>query len=620
MSVYLQVDNLSKSYGEKLLFSGVSFSITEGEKVALIAGNGVGKSTMLNIINGLDVAESGKVVINKDINVSYLRQNPLMDENNTVMEQVFASSDKVTVAVKQYETALKSGNENDLQKASELMDIFEAWDYERKIKNILDILKITELNQLVSELSGGQKRRLSLANALINKPDFLILDEPTNHLDFEMIEWLEEYLSKEKITVLLVTHDRYFLDRVCNVILEIDRNVLYRYRGNYQNYLIKRQQRIETDISDVEKAKNMLRKEAEWMSRMPQARATKAKSRIENFYKIQEKASKNVSEQQLNIEIETRRLGKKILEVSELNKSFNDKILIKDFTYKFSRNDKIGFVGKNGVGKSTLLNILTENLLPDSGIIEKGETVVYGYYKQENSDIDENKRVIDVIKDISELITLGNGKTMSASRFLEYFLFPPAIQYNLVSKLSGGERRRLYLMTVLMQNPNFLIMDEPTNDLDIMTLNVLEDYLSNFSGCLIIVSHDRYFTDKLAESLFVFEGEGVIRDFPGNYTAYREYVISNTPTKKKEIEKESENKRNSNRSTVKKLSYKEKLEFESLESEIQDLTQEKDTIENLLNSGKLSSDEIQEKAERLSVVMEEIDNKEFRWLELSELV
>ncbi len=621
MSVYLQVDNISKSYGDKLLFSDVSFSINRGQKTGLIAGNGAGKTTMLNIIAGLDNPENGKIIVNKDINISYLRQNPDLNSENTVIEQVFSSSDKLVSAVKNYEKALEEENLKDIQKTSEQMDLLQAWDYERKIKQVLSILKIYDLNQSVSELSGGQKRRLSLANALINNPDFLIMDEPTNHLDFEMIEWLEEYLDKEKITLLLVTHDRYFLDKVCDYIIEISDETSYIYRGNYAYYLEKSSERRTKNIADVEKAKNLLRRESEWMNRMPQARATKAKYRIAGFYKLKDKASKNLSEKKLNLEIETQRLGKKILELFNINKSFDDKILVKDFSYKFSRNEKIGIVGVNGVGKSTFLNVITENIPPDSGTIEKGETVVYGYYKQETPIFEQGKKVIEIITDIAEYISLGTGKNLSASQFLEYFMFPVKMQYNFVEKLSGGEKRRLYLMTVLMKNPNFLIMDEPTNDLDIMTLNVLEDYLLNYSGCLIIVSHDRYFTDKVAGNLFVFEGNGIIRNFPGNYSSYKEYKKETEATQEKEIKKKNEPKKKSvNTSSKKKMSYKEKTEFEGLESEIENLSSVRETIETELNSGKLTTKDFTEKSKRLSELIEQIDEKEFRWLELSELV
>jgi len=620
MISYLQAENVSKSYGDKTLFTNISFSINKDEKVALIAKNGAGKTSLLNILCGKDVPDSGNISYRKDINIGYLEQNPKLFEDKTVIEQVFASSDKIVNAVKEYEEALESDDKNRLQKASEQMDLLKAWDFEVKIKQILDILKITDLHKPVRELSGGQKRRLSLANTLINEPTLLILDEPTNHLDFEMIEWLEEFLAKSNTTMLMVTHDRYFLDKVCNEIIEISDNEIFTYRGNYAYYLEKRQERIIQTNTEIEKSRNLLRKEADWMSRMPQARATKAKYRIDNFYKIKEQAEKRIENTEFDIEIQSRRLGNKILEVYNISKSYNNKCLINDFSYKFTKSEKIGIVGKNGVGKSTLLNILTGNITPDSGIIEKGETVVFGYYTQSGIDLEEDKRVIEVIKEIAEIIEIGKGKQISASQFLEYFLFPPALHYTYVSRLSGGERRRLYLMTVLMKNPNFLILDEPTNDLDIMTLNVLEDFLVNFQGCLILVSHDRYFTDKVVDNLFVFEDNAVIKNFPGNYSAYHDELIEERKLEKKSAIQDKDLKQFKPKQVEekKKLSYKEKSEFESLEKEIHDLNLEKINIENALSDGTCSTNEITEKYQRLTKIIEILDEKEFRWLELSE--
>jgi len=617
---YLQVDNLSKSYGTKSLFEDISFVINKGDKCALIAKNGAGKTTLLNIVMGNDIADEGKVSLTKQISTSYLVQEPEFNGDSTVMEQVFTSSDKVAKVVKEYELAMLSEDEKRIQDAVETMDRLDAWDFEREIKLILTKLKITDFDKKVNILSGGQRKRLALANTLLNKPDFIILDEPTNHLDFEMIEWLEEYLAKSDITVLIVTHDRYFLDKVCNVILEIDDNQVFRYKGNYGYYLRKREERIENMSANIEKAKNLLRTEAKWMSRQPQARATKAKSRIDNFYKIKEKASKQIDTASVSIDVEGKRLGKKIIDVYNISKAYGDLNLIDDFSYKFVRGERIGIFGNNGVGKSTFLNVITNKLKPDSGNFEMGETVSIGYFEQSAVDFDESKRLIDIIKDIAEVISLGKNREMTAGQFAEYFLFPRDMQYNYVSTLSGGEKRRLYLMTVLMKNPNFLILDEPTNDLDIMTLNVLEEYLLGFKGSVIIVSHDRYFIDKVANTLFVFEGNGKIRNFPGNYSAYNHYLIEKGKEQKKESLATAKPKEKKKRvsENKKKLSYKEKLEFENLEIEIENFSNEKTAIEDYLNVGNFDDGNLEEKSKRLSELEDVIDEKEMRWLELSE--
>jgi ATP-binding cassette subfamily F protein uup len=619
MISYLQIENLTKTYGERVLFKDISFSVGKEQKVALIAKNGSGKTSLMNILAGSDVSDSGSVVFRKDIEIGYLEQEPVLNDNFTVIEQVFASSHAVVRAVKEYEAAIQLHDDKILQNAAEQMDRLGAWDYELKIKQILDKLKISDLERPVKELSGGQKKRLALANALINEPDFLMMDEPTNHLDYEMIEWLEEYFAKSKITLLLVTHDRYFLDRVCDVIIEMADNQIYTYYGNYAHYLSKRRERIELFNAEIERAKNLYRREADWMNRMPQARATKAKSRIDNFYKVKEKAGRKLENQEMELEIQTRRLGNKILELEHISKSYGDRVLIKDFSYKFTKNEKIGIFGKNAVGKTTFLNVITEAISADSGTIEKGETVVYGYYTQSGIKLEEDKRVIDVIKDVAEVIETGSGKTLSASQFLDYFLFPPETHYNMVSKLSGGEKRRLYLMTILMKNPNFLILDEPTNDLDIITLNVLEDYLIQFQGCLLIVSHDRYFTDRVVDNLLIFEGDGEIRNFPGNYSAYNEELQARKKEEKRNEEKSE--KTAIEKPKIKdssKMSYKEKKEFEELETHIQNLIKEKHEIEKLLISGTCPINEYSEKSKRLSELAELIDEKEFRWLELSE--
>lgn len=615
---YLNIENLSKSYGEKPLFEDVSFVINKSEKVALIAKNGSGKTSLINIISGKDIADSGKFTINKDISTSFLEQEPEFDGNNTVIEQVFMSSDKITAAVKEYEKAMISGNSKAIESAVEQMDILNAWDYEANIKQILDKFKITDFNQPVRELSGGQKKRLALANTLINNPDFLILDEPTNHLDFEMIEYLETYLTKSHITLFIVTHDRYFLDKVCDRIIEIDGCEVFSYKGYYAHYLEKRAERIEVMYAGIEKAKNLLRKEAEWMNRMPQARSSKSKYRIENFYKIKDKASVRVDDGKIDIDIETRRLGKKVIDVFNISKSYDENILIKDFSYKFDKLEKIGIIGNNGTGKSTLLNILNNDITPDTGYIETGATVHIGYYKQSGLNIEDNKKVIEVIKEIAEVIEVGKNRTLSAAQFLEYFLFPRDMHYNEVKRLSGGEKRRLYLMTILMSNPNFLILDEPTNDLDIMTLNVLEDYLNDFGGTLVVVSHDRYFTDKIADTLFVFEGEGEISHFPGNYSQYIEEKKAKEKSEAKKIAENKPVKEKVKQDYSTRLTYKEKTEFENLEKEIEILNNEKKDLEKTLSIGDLTADEFTQKSIRYQEITELVDEKEYRWLELSE--
>ncbi|WP_372751272.1 ABC-F family ATP-binding cassette domain-containing protein [Labilibaculum sp.] len=618
MISYLQIENLSKSYGDLTLFENINFGVGQGQKIALIAKNGTGKTSLLNIIAGIDSQDTGEVTFRNDIKIAYLEQNPNLDPNNTVLNEVFNSTDPVLSLIRDYERILNENNQELLAEVLEKMDQFKAWDYENKVKQILSKLKITKLDQAIGELSGGQKKRIGLAKVLITDPDFLILDEPTNHLDLEMIEWLEEYLNKSKGTLLMVTHDRYFLDRVCNIIIEMESNSLFTYKGNYSYYLKKRAERIENLNAEVGKAQKQLKTEQEWIRRMPQARGTKAKYRVDAFEDIKKKANSGFKEAGMDLDIRSARLGKKILELEHLYKSYGDIKILEDFSYKFQRGEKIGIVGKNGTGKSTFLNMITRNIEADSGSIEIGETVVYGYYKQDGITINENERIIDVIKEIAESIDLGNGKVMSASQFLEYFLFPAKTQYNQVSKLSGGEKRRLYLMTVLMKNPNFLILDEPTNDLDIMTLNVLEDYLLSFSGCLIIVSHDRYFMDKVVDQLFVFEGNGIIQNFPGNYTIYRE-SLNQQEKEVKKLEKQTAPKKEKPKSEPsKKLSFNEKREFEQLEVDIETLTSEKEEIEIAMSSGNLSNDELIEKANRIKKVIELIDEKEFRWLELSE--
>lgn len=626
MISYLQVDNLSKRFGEQLLFEHISFGVGKGQKVALIAKNGMGKSTLLRIIAGKDSAETGTVIFRNDISIGILEQDPLLEPENTVFEEVFNSEAPILTLIKNYENAVEHNDTAALEHLIPDMDAHSAWDYETTIKQILSELKVGFYDRKISQLSGGQKKRVGLAKVLISNPEFLILDEPTNHLDIEMTEWLEEYLGKSNSTLLMVTHDRYFLDRVCNQIIEIDEFGLFSYSGNYAYYLEKREERIANHNAAVDKARNLLRTEQEWMRRMPQARGHKAQYRIDNFYKLKETASQTVTEKKMELDIKGQRLGKKILELEHVNKSYDGLCLLKDFSYKFVRGEKIGIVGKNGVGKSTFLNIITQNIEPDSGSISIGETVVYGYYKQSGITFKGNDRVIDIVKNISERIDLGNGRIMSASQFLEYFMFTDKQQYSLVEKLSGGERRRLYLLTVLMSNPNFLILDEPTNDLDIVTLNVLEEYLKSFKGCLLIVSHDRFFTDKVVDRIFAFEGNGIVKDFPGNYTIYKNQreeekeQQEKIEREKKKQEPQTAQSNNITKSEKKrKLTFKERQEMQQLETEMEQLNAEKAEIEAALNSGTLPADELIQKSNRIGELIDLLDEKEMRWLELSEI-
>lgn len=623
MISYLQVDNLSKRFGEQILFEGISFGIGKGQKVALIAKNGMGKSTLLRIIAGKESSENGTTIFRNDITIGYLEQDPQLKAENTVFEEVFNSDSPVLNIIKAYEKAVTENDSDALEKLIPEMDLHSAWDYDNTIKQILSELKIITYDKKIKYLSGGQKKRVGLAKVLISNPDFLILDEPTNHLDIEMTEWLEEYLEKSNSTLLMVTHDRYFLDRVCNQIVEIDDFGLFSYDGNYSYYLDKRDERIENRNAVIDKAKNLLRTEQEWMRRMPRARSHKAQYRTDNFYKIKEIASQNTSDNKLELDIQGQRLGKKILELKHVCKSFDGHCVLNDFSYKFVRGEKIGIIGKNGVGKSTFLNIITQNIQPDSGTIEIGETVVYGYYKQSGIQFNDNDRAIDIVKDIAERIDLGNGRVMSASQFLEYFMFTDKQQYSLVGKLSGGERRRLYLLTILMKNPNFLILDEPTNDLDIVTLNVLEEYLKSFRGCLIIVSHDRFFTDKVVDRIFAFEGVGRIKDFPGNYTIYKNQKEEQEEKELKEKKEAAERKDTRNvpeeKEKKRKLTFKEKLEMEQLEKDMNTLNQEKTDAEAALNSGTLPPEVLMEKSKRIAEILSALDEKEMRWLELSEI-
>jgi ATP-binding cassette subfamily F protein uup len=626
MSTYLLVENATKSYGDVVLFENINFSVIEGQKIALIAKNGSGKTSLLNILSGKDSFDSGSFYINKDVKIGYLEQNPQYSPELTVFQAAFGASGKLMETVREYEQALHDHDETRLQEAIHQMDFHNAWDYDQRIKQMLSVFKLPDLDQRVNTLSGGQVKRLALAVALINEPDFLILDEPTNHLDLDMIEWLEEYLNKTQSTLLMVTHDRYFLDRVCTEIIEMDELSVYSYKGNYSYYLEKRNERLTSKSQMAEKAKNLLRTELEWMRRMPQARGTKAKYRIDAFYDLKDKAGYRRNDKQVDINVKTSRLGNKILEMEHVNKRFDDLVILDDFTYTFSKHEKIGIVGRNGIGKSTFLNLITQQLQPESGKIDTGETVVYGYYQQQGLNFKPGQKVIEVIKDIADFVTLGDGKQLSVSQFLTHFLFPPEMQYVPVEKLSGGEKRRLYLMTILMRSPNFLILDEPTNDLDIVTLNVLEDYLKSFGGCLIIVSHDRFFIDKLVDHLFIFEGNGQVFDFPGNYSEYRasvklqEQEAAKTKAEMQEKKKAEDAPKSATATNDKrKLTFKEKKELEDVEKKLEQLEQEKADIETGISSGSLKPEELVSKSNRLGEILKSIDELTDRWLELSSI-
>ena len=619
MTSYLQIDNLTKSFGDLVLFENISFGIAEGQRIGLIAKNGTGKTTLLNIISGKEGYDSGNIVFRRDLRVDYLEQDPKYPEELTVLEACFHHGNSVVELIKEYERCMETEGHPGLEDLLVRMDHEKAWEYEQKAKQILSQLKIRNFDQQVKYLSGGQLKRVALANALITEPDLLILDEPTNHLDLDMTEWLEGYLRRTNLSLLMVTHDRYFLDRVCSEIIEIDNRQVYQYKGNYSYYLEKRQERIEATNAEIERANNLYRTELDWMRRMPQARAHKAKYRQDAFYEIEKVAKQRFNNDNVKLDVKASYIGSKIFEADHLYKSFGDLKILEDFSYIFARYEKMGIVGNNGTGKSTFIKILMGQVQPDSGTIDIGETVRFGYYSQDGLQFDEQMKVIDVVQDIAEVIELGNGKKLTASQFLQHFLFTPETQHSYVYKLSGGERRRLYLCTVLMRNPNFLVLDEPTNDLDIITLNVLEEYLQNFKGCVIVVSHDRYFMDKVVDHLLVFNGQADIRDFPGNYRDYRDWKEAKAQ-QEKEAEKPQEEKTARVRLNEKrKMSFKEKREFEQLEKEITGLEAEKAAIEEQLCSGTLSVDELTEKSKRLPEVNDLIDEKTMRWLELSEI-
>jgi len=619
MTPYIQAENLSKRFGDQLLFENISFTIFEHQKVALIARNGTGKTTLMEILAGNDTPESGQITKTGDIRIGYLKQIPVLDDNHTVFEAVFQSGQEKVEIIRNFEDALLHNRKEDITKYTELMERHHAWDYEVKVKQILTQLKINNYDQRIAELSGGQKKRVAMANMLINEPDLLMLDEPTNHLDLEMIEWLENYLEKTKITLFMVTHDRYFLDRVCNEILEMEGNTIYRHRGNYSYFLEKRNERIEMQQAGIDKAKNLLRTELEWARRMPQARGHKSKYRMERVDDLIVKAGQNLNENNIELSMNSSRLGNKILDLENISKSYDDLCLIKDLSYKFQRGEKLGIVGKNGTGKSTFLNIITGNIQPDGGTIEIGQTVRFGYYRQTGIDFNPGDKVIDVVNKIAEVINFEDGRKLTASQLLTTFLFPPDTQYSFVEKLSGGEKRRLYLCTILMTNPNFLILDEPTNDLDIMTLAVLEDYLRVFQGCVIIVSHDRYFMDKIVDHLFVFNGDGSIKDFPGSYTIWRNKELEEEEKRKKETKPEVKATPKPVKEKERKLTFNEKKELEQLEKDIAALETEKAQLSDELNSGTLNNAQLQEKSSRFGQITELLEEKEMRWLELSEL-
>ena len=644
MVSYLQAQNLTRSVGDKTLFRDLNFSIGEGQKVGLIAKNGTGKSTLLNILAGTDQADEGQVVFHNDLRIGYLEQTPNYPLDLTVIEACFWHGNETTNLIREYETCMASASQEGLQDILDRMEQQKAWDYENRSKTILSQLFITEFDKPLSQLSGGQLKRVALANTLIMEPDLLILDEPTNHLDLQMIEWLENYLSRSNVTLLMVTHDRYFLDRVCSVILELDEETIYTYQGNYEYFLEHRAQRLEVARAEVARATNLYRTELDWMRRMPQARGHKARYREEAFYELEKQAHRRIEEQQVRLEMKSTYIGSKIFEAEYVSKAYGDLILLKDFYYNFSRYEKLGIVGNNGTGKSTFVKMLLGLVKPDSGRFVIGETVRFGYYSQDGMDFNEQMKVIDAVRKTAEYVDLGGGRKLSAMQFLQHFMFSPQQQQNYIYKLSGGEKRRLYLCTVLMQSPNFLVLDEPTNDLDITSLQILEQYLHDFKGCVIIISHDRYFMDKVVDHLFVFKGNGVVKDFPGNYTQYREWEKLEpkpaAPSKSPRGET-SDHSPSGNRPLVaerlgsvsdggqkmeggrgarkRKLSFREKQEFEALGKEIDALEKEKADIEAALSSGTLSTQEIIDMSKRLPVVNDLLDEKSMRWLELSEI-
>ena len=620
MASYLQVESLTKSFGADVIVSGITFGVAEGEKIGLIAKNGTGKSTLLNILAGEDTPDSGTVIYRNDLRVGYLPQMPTFEGSRSVIDTCLWGDDRQSQAVRDYEHALHSGDADAMTAAIQAMDNAGAWDYEDRFKQILTMLKIDDYDQPIAQLSGGQVKRVALAKLLISEPQMLILDEPTNHLDIDMIEWLENYLKRSYITLLMVTHDRYFLDNICNKILEMDQQSIYSYEGNYNYYLEKRAERIEAQNAAVERARNLLRTELDWMRRQPQARAHKAQYRIDAFYDLKERARVVHDPGDVRLNVNSTYIGNKIFTAHHVCKRFGDKVILNDLEYTFARYEKLGIVGDNGVGKSTFIKLLLDQLQPDSGYFEVGETVRFGYYSQEGIQFGPDKKVIDAVRDIAEEVYFDERNHYSASQFLNMFLFTVRDQQKLIAKLSGGEQRRLYLATVLMQKPNFLILDEPTNDLDIQTLGVLEDYLAKFKGCVIIVSHDRFFMDRTVDHTWVFQGDGVIKDFPGNYSEYRawkEYHEREAAEQARANEKPRERQVYNNRDTSNKLTYKEKRELEQLNADIAALTEEKEQLDTLFASGE-TIDDVAQKAARYEQIKQQLDDMELRWLELSE--
>ena len=621
MKSFLQVENLSKSFGDKVLFSDVTFGIYEGDKIGLIAKNGAGKTTLLRIVAGAEAYDSGEVTYRNGLRVAYLAQLPEMDGQLPVADACMSLGGEAVEAVREYEAATASGDSARLERAMQRMDASGGWTYEDRMRQVLTQLKISDLSQRVGELSGGQQKRVALAKVILDEPELLILDEPTNHLDIDMIEWLEDYLSRSRVALLMVTHDRYFLDKVCSKILEIDERKIYAYEGNYDYYLAKREERISAQNAELLRVKNLLRMELEWMRRQPQARGTKAKYRIDAFYALDAKSKERRNDSSVRLKGGASYIGSKIFEAIDVSKRYGDKVILRNFEYVFARYEKVGIVGGNGVGKSTFVKLLLGLEQPDSGRFDVGETVKFGYYSQEGIRFEEQEKVIDAVRKIAEVVVIDEKTRYTASQFLQFFLFPPAAQQNYIYKLSGGEKRRLYLATVLMKTPNFLILDEPTNDLDITTLGILEEYIAKFKGCVIVVSHDRFFLDRTVDHLFVFEGDGIVRDFPGSYSDYRSWRWERDAEKANaEAEKKSSaaNSWKPRREKSDKMTFKERKEFESLAGEIADLDKEKREIEEMLNSGNLGVEELTQKSQRISEVLALLDEKEMRWLELSE--